>query len=92
MAQDDDERGVPCCALDAARRVSHIVVRGQEIGVSRLEDIFMKTKTAGLRGESAVRKELLRLAKGYNYVPPGIEKDYEDALYDEYMKREKQSK
>jgi hypothetical protein len=37
-------------------------------------------------GEGAIRTELLRLVKIYNYVPSQAEKAYEDALYSEYLK------
>ena len=34
-----------------------------------------------------MRSELVRLARQYNYVPPPAEKEYEDALFAEYLTR-----
>jgi hypothetical protein len=76
----------PCCAAAAAAQLRYLVVGGHRIAVARLDEILggAGAKVAG--GENAIRGELVRLVKIYNYVPPPAEKDYEDALYAEYLR------
>jgi hypothetical protein len=77
----------PCCAAAAAAQVRFLIVNGDRIGISNLDGILKTAQDVAPEGELALRKELLRLVKIYNYVPSPVEKDYEDALYAEYMKR-----
>jgi hypothetical protein len=76
----------PCCAAAAAAQVRYLIVNGDRIGISNLDGILRSAQAVAPEGELAVRKELMRLVKVYNYVPSPVEKDYEEALYAEYMK------
>jgi len=77
----------PCCAAAAAAKLCYLNVGGNRIAIAQFNEILEKANTAASGGESAVRRELVRLVKIYNYIPPSAEKDYEDALYLEYKKR-----
>jgi len=77
----------PCCAAAAAARLTYLVVGGHRIAISGLEDILDGAAGLSEGGEKAVRGELVRLAKMRNYVPSGAEKQYEDALFAEYVAR-----
>lgn len=79
-------RGKPCCAAEAMRRVRRISVGNIVVGLSMLEQIFEEVEGAGLPSDSAVRSELLRQVKIYNYVPGPAEEAYADALFEEYQK------
>jgi len=62
------------------------MVKGDRIGISNLDNILMIAQIIAPKGEQALRNELLRLVKIYNYVPSQAEKAYEDALYSEYLR------
>ena len=77
----------PCCAAAAAAKVKHLMVGGNSIGITNLDNILKSAEAVAPEGEKAVRSELLRLVKTFNYVPRPAEKAYEDALYAEYLRR-----
>ena len=77
----------PCCAAAAAARLLYLVVGGHRIAIAQLDEILENAKAAESAGERALRKELVRLVKIYNYVPPPAEKEYEDALFAKYQAR-----
>ena len=81
------EGNKPCCAAAAAAQLHYLVVGGHRIAITQLDEILENADDAVSGGESAVRKELIRQVKVYNYVPPPAEKEYEEALYLEYKKR-----
>lgn len=81
-----EEKKKPCCAASALREVKYISMGEQQVGISQLDSILKEAGDAESRGEPAVREELLRLVKIYNYVAPGAELAYEEALYAEYKK------
>jgi len=80
----------PCCAATAAARLRYLIVGGHRIAIAQLDEILEKAKGAAFVGEKAIREELLRLVRIYNYMPPPAEKAYEDALYAEYQARKGQ--
>jgi len=86
----DGER--PCCAAAAAAQLRYLIVGGHRIAISQLDEILEKAEGMASGGESALRGELLRLVKIYNYVPPPAEKAYEDALFAEYLVRKGKGK
>jgi hypothetical protein len=84
MPEGDKDKRKICCAFDAMRSLKQITVNGQRVAISNLEDIFEEARRHEPNGERAVRNELLRQAKAYNYIPESAEKAYEDALWREY--------
>jgi hypothetical protein len=79
----------PCCAGDALRRIRRVDVGGLSVGISKLDEILADVKEMNLTGEKNIGKELLRRVKIYNYIPASVEKKYQTALLQEYMKSEK---
>jgi len=80
----------PCCAAAAAAQLRYLIVGGHRIAIAQLDGILEMAAKVTSGGDGAVRKELVRLAKVHNYVPPPAEKDYEDALFAEYLARKGQ--
>ena len=82
MKSDD----IPCCAADAMRRVRPMGVNGATIGLAMLDLAFAEVQALGLTDETAVRAELLKQVKFYNYVPASAAEAYADAVDREYAK------
>ncbi|MEM2870116.1 MAG: hypothetical protein QW379_06830 [Thermoplasmata archaeon] len=77
----------PCCAAAAAAQTKQLVVGGHRVGIVNLDGILEGARARSGEGEAAVRAELLRLARIYNYVPSSAERDYEEALFAEFLTR-----
>jgi len=78
----------PCCAAAAAAQLRYLVVGGHRIAIAQLDEILNGAEDTAPNGENAIRIELVRLLKIYNYVPTPAENVYEDALFNEYLARE----
>ncbi|MBE0430306.1 MAG: hypothetical protein IBX67_00605 [Dehalococcoidia bacterium] len=77
----------PCCNAAAARMVGRLVLPdGSEVGIRNLEGILKEVAELKLTDDGSIRRELLKKVKIYNYVAPGAETDYSDALFSEYEK------
>jgi hypothetical protein len=88
----DDER-VPCCMLDAARRVERIRLSdGHEVGLSGLKQALEEVLALGLEDEAEIKKELLKRIKACNYVPGKAEDEYATALLKRFRDFEKEKK
>ncbi|MDH7508912.1 MAG: hypothetical protein QHH00_05885 [Methanomassiliicoccales archaeon] len=77
----------PCCPESAARKVKKLNVGGFQVGIAHLDEIIEEVKNLGLRDSGEIGKQLLKRAKIYNYIPPGAEGEYAEALLKEYLKR-----
>ncbi|MEN6342274.1 MAG: hypothetical protein ABFC89_06900 [Methanospirillum sp.] len=77
---------IPCCAADAMRRVKAVDVNGATVGLAMLELVFDEVRALGLADDAAVRAELLRRVKVYNYVPPPATEAYAAAVHREYAR------
>jgi hypothetical protein len=82
-----EDKKKPCCAASVLREAKYISIGGPQVGISQLDSILKDARDVESHGELAIRKELLRLVKIYNYVPSSVETAYENALYVEYLKR-----
>ena len=80
-------REKPCCPESAARMVKKVNVGGLPVGIAQLDEIIEEVKNLGLKDSEEIGKQLLKRVKVYNYVPPGTEGEYIDALLREYEKR-----
>lgn len=77
----------PCCAAAAARMTKMLTVAdGLQVGIVNLENILKEVSTLNLADDDTIRKELLQRVKIYNYVAPGADPDYSNALILEYKK------
>jgi hypothetical protein len=75
------------CMLDASRKVKKLWICGTQIGISRLDKIILEVSELGFEDEDKVREALLQRIKEYNYIPSSSEKDYIDAVYEEYKRQ-----
>ncbi len=74
----------PCCAADALRRIRQIEVNGIPTGITMLDESIREVKELGLTDEREVRVALMKKVKIYNYIPPGVQEAYTDAIMREY--------
>jgi hypothetical protein len=84
MTEDDDSRGVPCCAAEAARRVTKVRVGQNLVGILEFGRIMDEVQRMGPMGEEETKDQLLRRTKVYNYVPAKAENDYAEAMLREF--------
>ncbi len=78
----------PCCPAAAARMVKKLALpNGFQVGILNLEDIFKEVADLKLADNEAIKKELLRRVKIYNYVAPAADNDYSKALLKEYKRQ-----
>jgi len=76
----------PCCAAEALRRIRRVNVGGITVGLAMLDAIFEEVASLDLPAEEPLKRELLRRAKIYNYIPRQAEDAYAEALLREYRK------
>jgi hypothetical protein len=81
MKNDD----IPCCAADAMRTVKSVEVNGATVGLSMLDLVFTEVRDLALTDNAALRAELLKCVKVYNYVPASAADAYAGAVYREYL-------
>ncbi len=79
----------PCCPDSAARTVKRLVVGGVAVGIAQMDTIMEGVRELGLIDEGAIRDELLKRVKVFNYVPSGAEREYSKSLLEEYRRRER---
>jgi hypothetical protein len=77
----------PCCPAAAARMIKKLALPdGSQVGIVNLENILREVADLKLVDNEAIKKELLKRVKIYNYVAPAAEADYSKALLGEYEK------
>ena len=69
-----------------AREVTQIKVAGYTVGLVGLLDVFEQIRQMDLQDRDVCQEELLRLVQAENYVVPGIESDYKEALWRAYRR------
>ncbi|MCU0631087.1 MAG: hypothetical protein MUF37_08050 [Methanoregulaceae archaeon] len=74
----------PCCAADALRRIRQIDVNGIPTGITMLDESISEVKELGLTDEGDVCEALMKQVKIYNYIPPGVQEAYTEAIMREY--------
>ena len=84
LKSDDDSR-VPCCQLDAARKVKRIFLDGTPIGISRFDEIIKEVAELDVDDKERIKDELISRIKKYNYVPSGAQKAYAEAALEVYL-------
>ncbi len=75
----------PCCPASAMRDIRQISIDGNLTGLAHLDETLQEVYEMKIQNEKKLKKELLEWVKVYNYVVPSVEKQYEDALFDEYQ-------
>jgi hypothetical protein len=84
VAEEKKSGNIPCCVADAIWRVGQIEVAGRIVGIANLSEIFSEVGDLGLITDSEVRAELLKRVREANYIPPGMEDAYADAIHSKY--------
>ena len=51
-----------------------IIIDGEEVGISKLENILKEVEEMSIKDEEKIKEELIRKTKVYSYVPFDIEK------------------
>jgi len=77
---------IPCCAADAVGQVKPVKVNGATVGLDCLDLVFAEVRVLGIADDGAIRAELIRRVKVYNYVPPAAAEDYAAAVHREYAR------
>jgi hypothetical protein len=81
-----DKEKIPCCAADALWQIRKLNVNGVMTGINRLDESIAAVREQNLSGDSALRSALLEKVRASNYIPPGAEEAYGEALLAEYRK------
>ena len=77
----------PCCPAGAARMIKKLVLPdGSQVGIANLDNILKEVADLKLIDDNAIRKELLKRVKIYNYVATSADNEYSEALLREYKK------
>jgi hypothetical protein len=75
----------PCCPASAMRDIRQLIVGGNLTGLVHLDDTLQEVYEMKIQDEKKLKKELLERVKIHNYVAPGAEEKYEQALFEEYQ-------
>ncbi|MEW6387280.1 MAG: thioredoxin family protein [Thermodesulfobacteriota bacterium] len=67
-------------------KVSQIRVEGSLIGLTGLEEVFQRLARQDLSSPEAMQEELLRQVAANNYIPPGRQTAYRQALWREFRR------
>jgi predicted RecB family endonuclease len=77
----------PCCAAAAARMIKKLALPdGSQVGIANLDNILKEVGDLKLVDDNAIKKELLKRVKIYNYVATSADNEYSEALLREYKK------
>ena len=82
----------PCCAASAARMIKKLVLPGGEVGIVNLDNILKEVADLKLADDNAIRKELLKRVKIYNYVATSADNEYSAALLQEYKRQHRETR
>jgi len=66
--------------------IKQINIKGTQVGIIGLDDIFQAAKKAAIGEENSLEDFLLHKVKEQNYIPASAEDDYKVALYREYRR------
>jgi small redox-active disulfide protein 2 len=62
-----------------------IRVKGKEIGIIGLKEVFEYVKNLSISDEDK-KEEIFKRIKEKNYIPPNVEEDFKESLWREYRK------
>jgi hypothetical protein len=87
MTEDKEGKYCTICGGLPPSGVPQITVDGKEIGISEMDTIMVAVRKQNLTDGLAIRQELLKETKRYNYVPGKKAEAYADSLLAEYRRR-----
>jgi hypothetical protein len=82
----------PCCAAAAARMIKKLALPGGEVGIVNLESILKAVADLKLADDNAIKEELLKRVKIYNYVAPSADNEYSEALLEEFKRQHRETR
>jgi len=83
----------PCCAAAAARMIKKLALPdGSHVGIANLDNILKEVADLKLIDDNAIRKELLKRVKIYNYVATSADNEYSEALLQEYKREHRETR
>ena len=74
----------PCCP--GSSDIKKIRIGNQEIGIVGFDMIVNSALNMENASDDDIREVLLNLAKVHNYIPKSVEKEYLDAIWNEFLK------
>jgi small redox-active disulfide protein 2 len=66
--------------------IDQINIGGRQVGVVNLRTALADVRKLDLKEPDDIKSRLLDILKEFNYLPPGTEASYGDALYREYIR------
>ena len=86
--------GAVCSCQAGGLPVTQVQIDGDTVGLVALEPLFDQALTGGMTADDAAGQELLQSVRLYNYIPPGAEAQYAEALSREFARfsREKRNR
>ena len=87
MTEDKEGKYCTICGGLPPSGIPQIIVDGKEIGISEMDAIMSAVRQQNLPDSPAIRQELLKETKRYNYVPTKKAEAYADSLLVEYRRR-----
>ena len=72
----------PCCPKQS--RLKTVLIGDFEVGIAGFDFIMWAGYDAREKSEEDIKATLLAEMRRYNYVPKSVEKEYADALWQEY--------
>lgn len=80
----------PCCAAAVVKKIRKLkLLSGSQVGIVNLENVLKEIAGLKLLDDEAIKRELLKKVKIYNYVAPAVQDDYVEALFREYERETK---
>ena len=77
-----------CCEAAAARATKQLTLPdGFQVGIINLDTILKEVAELKLTDAEAIKEELLKRVKAYNYMASGAECGYSVALFREYKRQ-----
>ncbi|MFC1958907.1 hypothetical protein ACFLV6_03235 [Chloroflexota bacterium] len=81
-----------CCEAAAARATKQLTLPdGFQVGIINMDTILREVAELNLTDTEALKMELLKRVKTYNYVASGAEYDYSTALFRAYQQQFEES-
>jgi|WetSurMetagenome_2_1015567.scaffolds.fasta_scaffold37572_3 hypothetical protein len=62
-------------------------INGKDVGIADLDNIMNEVIALNLTDDTTISKELLQRVKERDFVPPSVEREYSQALLEEYNNR-----
>lgn len=75
-----------CCCCGGAVKSKQVDIGGVKVGIVGLDEIFSEVYGCKMEDEEGLKKELVKRAAIYNYIPESVKEVYGNSLLREYKK------